>query len=299
MMRITFQSQFRDGAAGLRTAQDQLYEAQRQVSTGKRIDKISDNPTDSATVIAERNSLAATEQYERSTNSVGSRLAVVDTVLSDIVTKLQEAQSAALAGQGSNKTQLQRDAAAQTLSGLRAALLDDMNTSFHGTYVFSGSSATTQPFTAGGGGVINPYGGSTNEMEVDVGDGRSVKVAFNGNTIAQGGAATHIFDVMDALITAVAAGNDAGITTGMSELKAAFTRASTAQSLIGNDLQEIDSQKLRLQQMKLSGTDRLAKLEAADMSEAITNMSRADTAYQAALGAVSAVTRVSLMDYLK
>jgi flagellin-like hook-associated protein FlgL len=51
--------------------------------------------------------------------------------------------------------------------------------------------------------------------------------------------------------------------------------------------------------MKLSSTERLAKLESANMAEAITNMAHADAAYQAALGAVSSATRVSLLDYLK
>jgi flagellar hook-associated protein 3 FlgL len=174
-----------------------------------------------------------------------------------------------------------------------------MNTTFHGTYIFAGASATTQPFTAGAGGVINPYAGSTSQMAVDVGDGRSITVAFDGDAIAKGSASAHVFDVLDALITAVSGGNDAAISTGITELKAAFTRASTAQSLIGNDMQQIDSQKLRLQQMKLSGTERISKLEDANLAEAITNMSNADAAYRAALGAVSTATRVSLLDYLK
>jgi flagellin-like hook-associated protein FlgL len=64
-------------------------------------------------------------------------------------------------------------------------------------------------------------------------------------------------------------------------------------------MHEIDTQKLRLQQMRLSGTERLSKLEEANMAEAITNMTNAEAAYQAALGAVSTATRASLLDYLR
>jgi flagellar hook-associated protein 3 FlgL len=108
-----------------------------------------------------------------------------------------------------------------------------------------------------------------------------------------------VFDVMDDLIAAVTAGNDTAVTTGLADLERVFTRATTAQSRLGNDINEIDSQKLRLQQMKLSSDERLSKLESANMAEAITNMAHADAAYQAALGAVSSATRVSLLDYLK
>ena len=124
-------------------------------------------------------------------------------------------------------------------------------------------------------------------------------MAFDGNTIAQGSDGQHLFDALDDLITAVSAADEAGITTGIQAMERAFNRATTAQSRLGNDMNEIDSQKLRLQQMKLSGNERLSKLEAANMAEAITNMANAEAAYQAALGAVSTATRVSLLDYLK
>ena len=298
-MRITFASQFREGAAGIQTASEQMLAAQRQVATGKRIGKVSDDPTASSTAIAERNALGAVEQYERAADSVASRLTVIDTVLNDVLEKLTRAQSVAMAGQGTHKTQVQRDAAAQELRGLREAVLDDLNTTFHGTYIFSGASSTTQPYQTGAGGVINPYSGSATELEVDIGDGRSVKVAFDGSTIGQGSAGQHVFDTFDDLITAVTAGDDAGIATGLQELKAAFTRTTTAQGALGADMQEIDSQKLRLQQIRLSTNERLTKLEAADMAKAISDFSQADTAYRAALGAVSTATRVSLLDYLK
>ena len=298
-MRITFNSQFRDGAAGIQATSEQLIEAQRQVSSGKRLNKLSDDPADAASAVAERNALGSIEQYEQAADSVASRLSVIDSVMSDIVEKLTRAQSVAMSGQGSTKSTVQRDAAAQEMRGLKAALLDDLNTTFHGTYIYSGASATTAPYVAGGGGAVAAYAGSATDMEIDVGDNRSVKIAFNGAAIAQGGAAQHLFDTLDDIIAAITAPDDAAITIGLRELQDAFTRATTAQSMLGNDMHEIDAQKLRLQQMKLSGTERLSKLENANMAEAITNMSNADAAYQAALAAVSATTRVSLLDYIK
>jgi flagellar hook-associated protein 3 FlgL len=298
-MRATFASQFRDAAAGLQGATERMLDAQREVASGKRINKISDDPTGASTSVAERNALGAVEQYQRAADSVGSRLTVVDTVLSDVIEVLTRAQAVALSGQGSSKTQVQRDAAAQELRGLRAAVLDDLNPTVHGVYIFSGASAGTPPFQPGGGGAINPYAGSTTEVAVDIGDGRSVTVGFNGNTIAQGGAGQHVFDTFDDLIAALAAGDDDAVTTGIQELQATFTRATTAQGALGADLQDIDAQKLRLQQMKIATGERLSKLEDANMAEAISHFSQADTAYRAALGAVGTATRVSLLDYIK
>ena len=112
-LRITFNSQFRDGAAGIQTASENLIEAQRQVATGKRLNKVSDDPTAASTAVAERNALGAIEQYTRTSDGVASRLTVIDTVLSDIIEMLTKAQSVAMNGRGTTKTPDQRTAVAE------------------------------------------------------------------------------------------------------------------------------------------------------------------------------------------
>ena len=99
-MRITFNSQYQDSAYAVERASEQLLEAQRKVSTGKRISKISDDPTAAATSLAERSAIGQVDQYTRAADSVKSRLAVVDTVLSDVILKLTAAQSTATAARG-------------------------------------------------------------------------------------------------------------------------------------------------------------------------------------------------------
>ena len=47
-----------------------------------------------------------------------------------------------------------------------------------------------------------------------------------------------------------------------------------------------------------STTTSFETCRAPSLAEAISGMNRADTAYKAALGAVSSATRVSLLDYL-
>ena len=49
----------------------------------------------------------------------------------------------------------------------------------------------------------------------------------------------------------------------------------------------------------VSVVTRVAKDEDADLALAISEMNRAQTAYQAALGAIGATSRTSLLDYLR
>jgi flagellar hook-associated protein 3 FlgL len=297
-VRITFNSQYRDAAAGIETASESLIEAQRQVASGKRISRPSHNPSAAATAVTERAQIATVEQYSRAANSVASRLTVVDSALGDIVEKLTAAQSTALSGMGSTRSAAEREAVAQSIEAIRATLLDDFNTSFHGAYIFAGAASTTKPYAISGG-AVGAYAGSTTEVAVDIGDEQAVTVGFNGDTIAKGSATSHVFKTLEDLAAALRAGNDTAAQTALVALGDASTRAITAQTGVGVAMRTIEGEKARLQDIKLAGTERLSKLEDADMAEAISGMTRADAAYRAALGAAGTAARVSLLDYLK
>ena len=67
---------------------------------------------------------------------------------------------------------------------------------------------------------------------------------------------------------------------------------------VGNNLAAMESLQTQFTDRRLAGRARVAKIEDADMAEAITGMSQADAAYRAALGATAQITKQSLMDYL-
>ena len=297
-MRITFNSQYRNASAGIETATNQLIEAQRQVTTGRRISRPSDDPSGAAMAAIERTRIAAADQYERAADSTNSRLSVIDSALSDIIDRISAAQTTALKGMGTIRSADEREAAAQTLEGIRATLMDDFNTSFHGSFVFAGAQSTTKPYALSGT-AVGAYAASTTEVQVDIGEEESVTVAFNGTDIAKGTAAKHVFDVIDDLVAAIRAGDDTTAHANVTELGNAFTRATTAQTRVGVGMKQIEGQKTRLQDTKLATSERLSRLEDADMAAAITEMTKADAAYRAALGAIGTATKVSLMDYLK
>lgn len=298
-MRITFNSQYQDAAAALEKASEHLQQAQRKVSTGQRLSRVSDDPTAAATALAERSALGQVDQYARASDSVSSRLAVVDTVLSDVVSKLTAAQSVGTAARGSTLTDTQRAALAQQLEGIRDGLVDDMNTTLHGRYLFAGAAVTTKPYVVTPPATVPGYVGSSNDVRADVSGDRAATIAFDGRSITQGGDSQDLFATLDQLIADVRAGNSDGIGSGLEALQRAFDRATAAQTRVGNDLAMIESNRLTLQQLKQASLERLTKLEKVDMAEAITEMQHADAAYQASLGAIGTTSRTSLMDYLK
>jgi flagellin-like hook-associated protein FlgL len=64
-------------------------------------------------------------------------------------------------------------------------------------------------------------------------------------------------------------------------------------------MRAIEVQQGRVGALRRASEARIGALEGADMAEAISGMTQAEAAYRAALGAVAATGRVSLMDYLR
>jgi flagellar hook-associated protein 3 FlgL len=298
-VRITFSQSFRDAATEINRTAERLAEAQRQVSSGRRITRPSDDPAGASAAITDHAALGTLDAYTRTADTATSRLTVVDSALSDIINKIIAAQTAATSARGSVPSQSQRDAAAANLKGISDALLGDFNAQFHGTYLFSGSMATTSPYTKNVTGTISSYQGNATTISVDLGQGRPLQIAFDGSFIAQGADTSDIFSVLSSLVTAVTAGDAAGIDQGLAALGRALDRATLAQSQVGTSLNAADDARARLSTERLDTSTQLSKTEDANMASAITQMSQAETAYRAALGAFSRVGSLSLMDYLK
>lgn len=296
-MRVTFDMTVRNGVHDIQQAADALLRAQRDVSSGRRVHVPSDDPSAAAQIVGEYAEQRAIDSYAKAADSAESRLLVADAVMSDVILRLQDAQTKAAAGANSFLSQTQRDALALELEGIRDALLGAVNQQFRGAYLFSGTMLDTAPYVKDAAGLVSAYQGNADGQEIDVDRSRSVAVTFDGS-----GFVGDLFDSLAQLIGAVRAGTTSGpgftVATGLSKLDEAFTRATTAQSRIGASLNAVDEQQGRLGDTRRASVARRSSLEDANMAEAIVKMQQADAAHRAALGAVAAASRQSLLDYL-
>jgi flagellar hook-associated protein 3 FlgL len=193
--------------------------------------------------------------------------------------------------------QISRDTASAKLTGLRDALAGALNTNFRGVYVFSGSEAQTQPYSNSTGAWV--YSGDSSAVTVDSAHNRSVALTADGQKIAKGTDSQDVLTVLDSLATAVQTGDNAAVATGIVALNRAFNRVVKAQSLVGTDEASVVDGQAQLAKLKLTATQQLSSDQDVNMAQAISQMSRAQTAYQAALGAVGTASKLSLLDYMR
>ncbi len=91
-----------------------------------------------------------------------------------------------------------------------------------------------------------PIRATTLPVSVEIGTGRNVEVALDGQSLAQGTDSTNVLDELETLIVAVRAGDNAAIGTGLAALDRAFSRATRTQSQIGVDEQSIVEGQVQL-----------------------------------------------------
>ncbi len=298
-MRTAFTTTFRNSLADLQRLSQSLADTQAEISSGKRVTTPSDDPGAVQVIIGEAANTADIDQYIRAGDSVTSRLTVADTVLSDLIDKITQAQARATSAQGSEMTATQRDALANELTGIRDAVYTDMTTRFRGTYVFAGTASTTSPYSKDVDGNVTAYAGNASTMSIDVTEQKSVVVSFDGDAVLKGSAANDLFGTLQNLITAIGANDKAAMATAVTELKDHFNRVVAAQSGVGANLSQLEDDRARLQALRRASQNRLDANEKVDYAEAITQMNQAETAYRAALGVTSTVGNLSLLDYLK
>jgi flagellar hook-associated protein 3 FlgL len=298
-MRVTSNSTFINNAADLERASERLAEWQQQVSSGRRVVAPSDDPAAASAGIRERNQIAAQDQYSKAADSATSRLTVIDDVMSDIVQRLTDARTAIQSARGSLVAPAQREAAARELESLRSALVSSFNTSFRGTYPFAGSAGTTPPYQQLANGSVVANAIDQTPVVLDIERNTTVQITYSAEAMARGGDAEDLFQHLDRAIAAVRAGNDADMHAASEGLQAVFNRTTAAQSLVGASMRAIEAQQGHVDALRRASEARIGELEGADLAEAISGMTQAETAYRAALGAISTTSRLSLMDYLK
>lgn len=298
-MRISSNSEYLGAMADIQRAAADLAKWQSQVSSGRRLTTPSDDPAAVVQSIGDHADVGTMDQYVQTADSAKTRLTVVDNVLSSIVDRLTAARSDASATQGTTASDAQREALADELEGVASTLLSDLNTTFGGTYLFAGSAALTAPYARQADGSVSAYQGDGNGVAVDIGGSRSVQVGFDARTLAQGSDTEDVFACLSNLATAIRDNDQQGIAAGLAGLGRAFDRAVALQTRVGTDLATLDNEASKLALLKQVSLGRISQNEDANMAEAATQMARADTAYQAALGAVGARSRLTLLDYLR
>ncbi len=292
--RVTQRMMTQGSLANLQLSLGRLARVQEQLSTGRVINRPSDNPTGTTASMRLRSSLADQAQYSRNAQDGIGWLTQVDSALDAATTSVKRARDLALQGANASASgQVARDALATEVDGIKAELLSRANTRYLDSPVFGGVTAGGQAYDATG-----TYVGTLGDVNRRVADGVLVKVDVDGPSVF-GDGATSVFAELDALATALRTGNQAGISAAINTLNTRVDTVTSARTAAGTRYQRLEQADQTASDARLSLDNQLSSIENADLAQTTVELKLQEVAYQAALGATSRVMQPSLLDFLR
>lgn len=176
-MRVTTANSYDATVANLQKRQQQLQLSQQQMTSLKRVNKASDDPTAAARAERALAVEARSNASQRAVDASRSTMNLTESVLGSAGELLQQAREALVAAGNASYTDAERQGLAQTLRSLRTELLGLANSpDGAGSFLFAGQGASSPPFIDGTSGV--QYQGVSGSAEA--GSSEPLPLSFDG-----------------------------------------------------------------------------------------------------------------------
>ena len=180
--RLTTATMYGSLMDSLSQSQRNIQDLQKQIASGNKYTKLSDNPSAISRSLALQSALNANDKYQSNTTNGITMLRYADSALNNVLDAVQSIRSLVIqAGDGAlNDDQLQ-DITAQ-IEANKKIMMDNLNTKVAGQYLFGGTDTSTKPFVEMPDGSI-VYQGTDERIKYAVSESLLGDVSFAGSDI--------------------------------------------------------------------------------------------------------------------
>ena len=259
--------------ASLNQSQDSTNKLTAQLSSGVRVNALSDDPVAAGQNVVLLNQISQDDSFTQSSNLVTGQLQVADSALGSVISELTTAIS--LATQANNGTLNSNNvkSISSQISGIRDEVQSLANTEYQGQYIFAGTASSTSPFTTTAStDSTSPdttsYNGNTNVNYLETPSGQKVQLNVPGSKIFLGEGTNSVFSALNSLINDYASG-----TVDTEQAVADTSALSTALNYVSQVRVTIDNSINQIKAATEAATDQNTQLTTTQ-----TNLMQADTA---------------------
>lgn len=312
LQRVTYETIQRSTLRNLQTNLSAMSALQGQLSSGKKIQVPSDDPPATAQDLALRATQSQLGQYTRNGQDGDSWLTTVDTALTTSLGYLRNARDLVVQSGDGGLGQTSKDALADNIDALKAALLQEANTRYQNRTVFAGTSDAGTAFVEDDSGATPTYtwtGVAGATVDRRIGAEQSVRVDTDGSqafgwqqtTTNPDGTTTTSQSTVFALLDQISAGLRAGqdVTGSLNDIDASMQNLLTAASSNGGRQKIVENAMSDLSSQQLTIKAQLSNVEDIDLPATIMNLQMQQVTYQAALAAGAQVLQPSLLSFLQ
>ncbi|WP_019530942.1 flagellar hook-associated protein FlgL [Dasania marina] len=182
-MRLSFLQGFTQSLNSMLRIQEQSFNTQNQISTGKRISTPADDPVGAARMIQLDQEQSQLEQFKKNINFAESRLEIEEVRLSSVNDLLVRVKELTLQAANGTNAFPQRQALAAEIKTRMEELVSIANSQdANGEYIFSGFQGGTIPFVQDSAGEY-VYQGDEGQRQITVANGTKVPISDSGYRI--------------------------------------------------------------------------------------------------------------------
>lgn len=291
-MRITSFAIFNQVTRALQERIREMAVHADRLSTGKRINKPSDDVYGLSRSMDYKVRINEMEQYMKNIDEADSQLGLTDTIMSSAANVLIRGRELALQAASDTQTASDRVSVAEEIASLRDEMLRLSQTKFRDRYIFSGYKTNTQPFDAG----FN-YSGDANRINVLIDSGSTLSINVTGDEAFSYVGETY-FETLDNLYNAL-------VSSDMTAIRDSTSALDNALGQVANVRADVGARMAYLERLKATHADRntslkmlLSNAEDTDLAGTISELTKIQYALEALRASGSKVLSQSLMDFL-
>jgi flagellar hook-associated protein 3 FlgL len=294
-LRITEQSRLTNHVTYLQSATQAMDQIQQQLSTGRKVDKPSDDPEGTTKSMSYRKDIIFETQMRRNIDGGVAFMNATESALSSATDAIHRARELAVAGSNGTNSQSGREAMAIEVDQLLQQMVQIGNSNFGGAYIFAGQKTDKAAFVAVGTPTITgvTYQGDTGDRSRRISTQDTYAVNVNGPE-AFGNVFQDLIQLRDDLRS-----NASNVNNSIGSLDKDLDTVLAARADIGSRINTFNDVSARSESKDTDLQGLRANIEDVDVTEAIVSLTARQNQLQATLGAIGATMKMSLLDFLR
>lgn len=288
----------------LRNLNSNMYRMDRlmeQMTSGRKINKPSDDPVGITFSLRYRTELDANAQYQSNADAALSWLEYTDMIMNQAVEMIHRFRELAIKAANDTNDDVSRRIIKSEMEELYDQMIQLGNSQFNGKYVFNGQLTDHKPYTTD-----EPYNESTDDAYIlfDIGAGVRVNVNVTGNQVfGRPDEDTNLFLVMRNLMDSFDPDNPdkswEDMNDAIGRLDQRLDSFLEIWADVGAKVNRIELSEDRLKDININLQTMKSNTEDADMALVLTNLKMAENVYQASLAGGARLITPSLIDFLR
>lgn len=288
-----------------------LNNLQTQLTTGRKINKPSDDPVGITYSMRYRAELSSNDQYQKNVSSAQSWLEYTDTTVNQVGSILHRMKELTVQASNSTNPPSALNSIRTEIEQLKEQLIDIGNSKVNGKYIYNGQKYDQKPYDfpkdADGKSIILDTDIETlvtdsGDVNYIVGDSVQLPVNITGNVIfgtPDDKDGDHLFSIINRLTKALEDGNFKDISGELDKIDTRLDKVLTARSVVGARANRVDLMAGRLGDLESNLTDMQSRTEDADAEKVLLNAKVQESIYNASLSVGAKIISNTLADFIR